>query len=92
MTDLKSYGPTITITGPGGIVNYEAEVIIAALQAAGVNVMVDNPQPSKDPAAMVAEIYKRLTDDNWAGDEYPNLRGRIEKYAHVVVKHIPWGG
>lgn len=83
---------TITITGPGATINYEVEVIVDALRKAGCNVTVDNPHAVENPEEMRASIYKRLTDDNWAGPEYPSLHGRIFKDVHIVAKHQYWGG
>lgn len=55
---------TITITGPGGIINYEAEVIRKALEDAGCTVTYENDCAEDDPQSFNAEIHKRLTDPN----------------------------
>jgi len=83
---------TIIIKGPGKVINYEAEVILKALRDAGCTVTIHNPEADENPEVCQAEIYKRLTDDNWAGDDYPELKGRITKKVQIFVDHQPWGG
>jgi hypothetical protein len=81
---------TITIAGPGGVINYEAEIIRRALVAAGCTVTYNNDCADGDPEAMVTEVRRRLTDANWGA---PFLQpGVITKEVVINVNHIPWGG
>lgn len=81
---------TVTVTGPGGIINYEVEVIKRALEAAHVRVEVINPHPDDNPEKMVQEIERRLTDDQWAAPY--TWSKRITKSVKLVADHCPWGG
>lgn len=83
---------TITITGMGGVINYEAYVIKEALEKAGCTVEMENNHPEPDIEEMKAEIYNRITNDDWAGPEFPSLKGKIKKEVKIVVQHLPWGG
>lgn len=81
---------TITITGPGGIINYEAEIIRKALVEAGCTVTYNNDSAEDNPQAFVEAIHLRLTDPNWGA---PFLEpGVITKEVVINVNHLPWGG
>jgi hypothetical protein len=73
---------TITISGPGGVINNEAAVVVQALRDAGFEVTVDNKCDETPPldAATVSEHVARFTEKcgPWK--------------VHVKVSHVPWGG
>lgn len=74
----------VVISGPGGVVNYDATLIRRALMAAGIRVTTINDHP--------IESGQRETED-----EFISRVGDLEKEhdfhdVRLVVKHEPWGG
>ena len=74
---MTAFMTTVTISGPGGVINNEAAVVVQALRDAGFKVTVDNkydetPLDAADVAKHVAKC------GSWE--------------VHVKVNHIPWGG
>lgn len=71
----------ITITGPGGVINYEYYTILEALKNAGIRIVEDNSHPEENPHEFTREIKNRL-DNEYNGDIWVKLS----------ANHIPWGG
>lgn len=76
----------VTVSGPGGCINYEAETIKRALEAAGCFVDYENSHPDQ----RVVEEHRSTRDD----DFNPLLVApkRIKSYVKLIVEHCPWGG
>lgn len=83
-------GIKVTVAGPGGLINYEYYTILKALKAAGVTVIEENDCPEEDPEECLKEIYRRLTDDNWAAPY--DWSKKIEVTVKLKAEHWPWGG
>lgn len=73
---------TITISGPGGVISYEAWLVIQALRnsPAGLIVTVDDSHPA------TGEAMNQAAWDAWRA-----LR-QEPREVHVIVEHQPWGG
>lgn len=75
---------TITITGPGDVINFEYYLILKALRDAGIDVIEDNPygySGDAEPSKHITQIQERLSS------------GQIKNWAvQLNAKHIPWGG
>ena len=70
----------ITVRGPGGLINYEMDLIEQALKAAGITVHVDND--CKD-AHKDTETYTKFRNEKTAKEGYE---------VTLIADHIPWGG
>lgn len=86
---------TIIVSGPGGCINFEVEIIKRALEAYGVTVTIENDAPEVTDG-FIEEIARRLNGD-WSEGNPNNLKdeynlGAIKKEVHIKVDHIPWGG
>jgi hypothetical protein len=71
----------VTVTGPGGVIVVEGEIIRRALEAHGIKVVVSNyimGQPMADYDAQDNSAMKLPTDRD------------IE--AALILNHVPWGG
>lgn len=71
---------TITVSGSGGCINYEMEIIEKALRAAGLNVIVTNKFDWSDKEEKVAAL-----------SEY-YLKKPNKFSVKLVADHLPWGG
>lgn len=72
---------TITISGAGGIINYETEIIVNALREAGCIVDIEDKHPCDNPEELIKVIRERIDS------------GYIkQKKVFVKTNHIPWGG
>lgn len=81
------FGPRITITidGPGGCVNYDAEIIRMALALVGYTVQVDNDYPIEQEAEnqnMTVDQYMKWVSER--NTSMPKIK--------MVVNNLPWGG
>jgi hypothetical protein len=81
---------SITITGAGGVINNEVEIIVHALRDAGYTVTVDNPYADAplDPNP-VAAYEALLKHTRTFAARYPEC-GPLN--VRVKADHIPWGG
>ena len=70
---------TVTVSGPGGIVNREVEIIRRALLEANCSVQVENAHPD---------------DSDISGQYKPrNIpTGGVKSHVQLIVEHLPWGG
>lgn len=68
----------IKISGPGGTMNYEVEIVVKALREAGCEVEVENRYPAEE--GHVEAIRERID------------AGTVSKKVKVIAQHIPWGG
>ena len=67
----------VTVTGPGGVISYEVEVIRRALIAAGISVeFVDLYTPAPEAG-------------DWFAVQASKTRGTAVK---LIANHQPWGG
>lgn len=76
---------TVTVTGPGGCINTEVEIIRRALESVGCTVDVTNKYPhqfSEDPQAG----YSTKTMDQIISENRCNAR------VSLIADHEPWGG
>jgi hypothetical protein len=72
---------TVEITGMGGTIAYQKEVIVKALKEAGLEVEVQDDYPYKDAEEMMSETKRRI--DN----------GEIKDWKiNVKAKHCFWPG
>jgi hypothetical protein len=72
---------TITITGAGGTINYETEIIVKALKEAGCTVEIKDEHPCDNPEEFIKLIRERIDS------------GYIkEKKVYIKTNHLPWGG
>lgn len=72
---------TVKIIGPGGVINYEVAIIVAALRMEGFDVEVVNDHPEEDTSVMITHRRSlRFTD-----------KSRKDTVT-VVAEHEPWGG
>jgi len=80
----------ITISGEGGGIDFETEIIKRALEAEGIQVTVESNwmRPAEDLDKFVETIRERLRGP-WGGEP---AQPPIKKLAHIKVTHIPWGG
>lgn len=72
----------VTVSGPGGCIDYEVEVIRRALEAEGLKVNVIDPHPF-EPNESFANIDELLA-------HCKTLSGSIT--VDLIANHIPWGG
>lgn len=74
----------ITITGPGGVINFEYYIILKALKDAGIEVAEVNDcayETSDEADRHVALIGDRLQS------------GDIKNWSvQLEARHLPWGG
>lgn len=86
-----AYHVRLSISGMGGVINIEAELIEKLLKEAGYNVKVDNPNADylkpKDPndVKILSEAEKKRRLEHRRGIANDTL-------IHFSVKHNPWGG
>jgi hypothetical protein len=73
----------ITITGPGGTINFEVEVIRAALAAHNVTVNVINDHPFVNDFLPTPEEFVAYRKD---------LHAIQPHTVTIEANHIPWGG
>jgi hypothetical protein len=77
----------IVISGPGGCIEFEAELVIQALQKAGFSVSTETNH-KRDSTVEGTEEYMarrhKLLQDRLA-------QGK-EETIHVRINHCPWGG
>lgn len=73
----------ITITGPGGVINFEYYLILNALRAAGITVIENNDCAV---ATHEAEEHIQMISERLASGDIKNWSVRLE------AKHLPWGG
>jgi hypothetical protein len=72
---------TVEITGLGGTIDYPKEVIVKALKDAGLQVEVQDENPSKDADKMMSEVKKHIDS------------GEIKDWKiNVKTKHCFWPG
>ncbi len=71
----------IKITGPGGVVDYEASVIFNALVMAGVSVQIVNSPHVK--FIQPAEV------EEWRQN---GIERKIKRSVRLTVDALPWGG
>jgi hypothetical protein len=83
---------TITISGPGGCMEYELETIKRALIGAGINLHIINPYPWVDsPDKMPHEEYmKKRREDLLSGQQLVDAIKNDR--TTIIVEHMPWGG
>lgn len=74
----------ITITGPGGVINFEYYVILKALRDAGISVTEDNESAYAE--AVDAEEHVCAVSDRLTSGDIKNWCVRLE------ARHLPWGG
>jgi hypothetical protein len=82
----KQWATKVIVRGPGGVINYEAEIIIRALKAEGFTVEVTNECPEDHDGNVNVE---RMLEHR------RNLRANDLEHKDnvvVVVDHLPWGG
>lgn len=72
---------TITVSGMGKSINYEAEVIKRTLEAAGLTVIYKNPYPSENPDEHLYLARQQLISGDWK----PNP-------VELIIQHQPWPG
>lgn len=70
---------TVTVTGPGGCISLEIEIIRRALVAAGINVTVTNPHPPAE--GFIPHMEKYIKDGKMSTT---NVK--------IIAMHCPWGG
>lgn len=77
---------TITISGPGGSIQYEVEIIRRLLESEGFKVSV------KDKYPFVPDKAEGF--DSW--EEYQEHRRKLlsekQKEIELIADHLPWGG
>lgn len=77
----------ITITGPGGVINFEYYVILKALQAAGIKVEEQNEYGyTGEDRLHLAEQHTSLMAGRLAGGDIKEWKVKLK------ANHIPWGG
>lgn len=74
----------ITITGPGGVINFEYYVILKALRDAGISVTEDNECAYAE--AVEAEEHVTAIGERLLSGDIKNWSVRLE------ARHLPWGG
>lgn len=70
---------TVTVTGPGGCISGEIEIIRRALTAAGINVTIADPHP---PVEGFTEVL----------DKYIASGRMSQTNVKIIAMHCPWGG
>jgi hypothetical protein len=80
MTEVKvpKIDVVVQVSGPGGCINYEIELIRRAMEAAGIEVVIRNSHP--DPQDVLDTMFERAET--------------IGNMTRVVIQayHSPWGG
>jgi hypothetical protein len=74
------FSVSISVTGPGGTINVEADLIYAALLKAGYNVTYNNPHKDSDSIPVFADVLKKIVDRSFVRD------------VTLTINHQPWGG
>lgn len=75
---------TITISGPGSVINFEYYLILKALRDVGITVLEDNDEGHSD-VEKSAEYVKQLSERLASGE--------IKDWTvQLKAKHLPWGG
>ncbi len=72
---------TVTVQGLGGTIAYEMVIIRRALEAAGINVEVNDIDPINESEESEDEFIERMKTLN-------HSKTQIK----LIAKHIPWGG
>lgn len=73
----------VTVQGPGGCINYQIEVIRAALAEKGIHVEVDNLRADIYPKNHVKDLDEKARNGSWD----PSLWT-----VKIKAIHDPWGG
>ena len=81
---------TVTVTGPCKVITYEMIIIRRALEAAGITVVVVDDYPEGDEDAYVAEMQRRINNDDWAAPY--TWSKKLDRSVELVAVHCPWGG
>lgn len=82
------FNVTIDISGPGGCVGFEAELVIRALQQVGYKVEVtSNWNKSYTKEEMDKHIAHRIQLI-----QRDLAEGKPEEIVKINVDHLPWGG
>lgn len=79
----------VRITGPGGCINYEAELIKRALELLGFPVTVRNNYPIEEQARTIGS--KPMTVDEFM-DLSSQRRPEGLDPVTITVNNCPWGG
>ncbi len=81
------FNTTITISGPGGNISYEMEIIKQALEKEGFKVNVTDSHP------FIERIHKSCFKSM---EEYLEHRRKLmaekPREINLVAEHLPWGG
>jgi hypothetical protein len=80
---------SINISGPGGCINYEAELIKRALEMLGFPVTVHNNYPIEEQARTIGS--KPMTVNEFM-DAAAQRRPEILDPVTMTVNNCPWGG
>lgn len=75
-----SFSISISVTGPGGSINAEADLIYATLLKAGYNVTYKNVHADSDNIPVLEDVLKKMVDRNFVRD------------VTLTINHQPWGG
>ena len=86
---------TVTVSGPGGVIAYEVELVRRALEAGGLVVIVKDDFPLKDIpndarwryTGTANEQFERMRSDRIAEQSVGESR-----VIRLVADHLPWGG
>lgn len=82
---------TITITGPGGVINFETIIIKRALEDAGIIVEVEDDTPFG--SRPIHPLVIQETEDEYVERVTTMYRsGKIKNTVKLIAKHCPWGG
>ena len=75
---------TVNVTGPGGIINFETEMIRKVFADLGMTVEINDPHPFKSDSksSMTFEQYIERCKKG------ANARHKVI----INVNHLPWGG
>lgn len=79
---------TITVSGPGGNISYEVELLKQYLESEGYKVAVENEHPfiAGDPTCSEFSSW-----EEYHAHRRKLKKGRI-KWCKIIARHIPWGG
>ena len=83
----------VTVTGPGGCINFETIIIQRALEAVGITVVVEDECPLHSRNTDSPQSYPKETED-----EYVDRITEIIKTENhpitvkLIAEHCPWGG
>lgn len=78
---MDDFDVVITIKGPGGVINYEAAIVAAALQMEGMKVHIVNDSPEEN----INTLINRRRSLRFLEPE------RVDA-VKIVVDHQPWDG